>query len=299
MAELMGAVSSGQHDERVAEGRGGAAVTSLEGTSEPGYGAGMLDHRIPAETRRLHALEEFADPASRAALANLGIQPGWRCLELGGGTGSVARWLAARCAPGETVVTDLDTSLLPRDVPNLSVLVHDVTRDGFPDDSFDLVHARLLLEHLPRPEEVLADMVRWTVPGGWVCVEGIRLLVPPGGARNAFHRCMDGVRAVAEGSMRANIRWATALPYFLGQAGLREVDVSCTPGLVGQSGRATRFLQLTVELLGPALTEQGLVHPDDLTACTALLNDGRYTDLACLSVSAWGRKPPATPLPAG
>lgn len=31
----------------------------------------------------------------------------------------MARWFAAQCAPGEVVVTDLDTRLLPRDVPNL------------------------------------------------------------------------------------------------------------------------------------------------------------------------------------
>ena len=44
------------------------------------------------------------------ALHRLGLGPGWRCLEVGAGSGSVARWLAAKVGPeGSVLATDIDT----------------------------------------------------------------------------------------------------------------------------------------------------------------------------------------------
>ncbi|MFD5510019.1 class I SAM-dependent methyltransferase [Streptomyces sp. NPDC127051] len=264
---------------------------SARTSHEPRYGAGLLDHQLPLEARRLRALEDFADPGTRTMLDGRGLAAGRRCLELGAGAGSIARWLATRCAPGEVVATDLDTSLLPTDVPNLAVLHHDAVREDLPAASFDLVHARALLEHLPEREEVLAKMVRWTVPGGWVCVDGMIMLVPPGSARNAYHRCLNGLIALGAGSMRADAGWAIALPRLLADAGLEEVDVQCTPGRVGPGGNADLLLRLTLEQTGTAMVDQGLIQPQDLTDCTRLLDNPRYTDLAFLVVSSWGRRP--------
>ncbi|WP_329460979.1 class I SAM-dependent methyltransferase [Streptomyces sp. NBC_01431] len=261
-------------------------------SNTPAYGAGLLDHHLPLEARRLRALEAFADPGSRAALDSCGLQAGWRCLEVGGGAGSVARWLAGRCAPGEVVATDLDISLLPKNVPNLTVLRHDVVGEDFPEASFDLVHTRALLEHLPEREDVLAKMVRWTAPGRWVCVEGVIVVTSTDGARNACHRCLDALVALAD-SMRADARWATAVPRLLAQAGLEDVGLRCTPGLVGPGGNANALLRLALSLTGPAMVARGFIQPQDLTDCTRLLDNARYTDLAFLSLSAWGRRPPA------
>ena len=56
-------------------------------------------------------------------LQRRGIQPSWRCLELGAGAGSIARWLAARCPNGKVVATDIGTSFLTGlSAPNLQVL---------------------------------------------------------------------------------------------------------------------------------------------------------------------------------
>ena len=38
-------------------------------------------------------------------------------------------------------------------------------------ESFDLVHARLLLVNIPSPEQVVAEMVRLVKPGGWVVTD--------------------------------------------------------------------------------------------------------------------------------
>src|SRR3712207_7018804 len=43
----------------------------------------------------------------------LGVGEGWRCLELGGGNGSIAEWLSARVSPsGSVTAIDIDPVLL-------------------------------------------------------------------------------------------------------------------------------------------------------------------------------------------
>ena len=42
-----------------------------------------------AERERLDALEAAIDPTSRRHLEALGVGPGWTCLEVGGGGGSI------------------------------------------------------------------------------------------------------------------------------------------------------------------------------------------------------------------
>jgi ubiquinone/menaquinone biosynthesis C-methylase UbiE len=43
------------------------------------------------------------------------VQPGWRCLEVGAGRGSMAVWLAQRVGPsGHVVATDVDVGFPTR-----------------------------------------------------------------------------------------------------------------------------------------------------------------------------------------
>ena len=61
------------------------------------------------EQRRLDALARVLDPGTQRVLRERGLAPGWRCLEVGGGSGSVARWLASQVVPGGSVLsTDVD-----------------------------------------------------------------------------------------------------------------------------------------------------------------------------------------------
>jgi trans-aconitate methyltransferase len=43
--------------------------------------------------------------------------------------------------------------------------------DPLPDAAFDLIHARLVLIHVPEREEVLARLVAALKPGGWMVEE--------------------------------------------------------------------------------------------------------------------------------
>jgi SAM-dependent methyltransferase len=106
-------------------------------------------------------------------LEKRGVASGWHCLEVGGGGGSIAVWLSERIGPsGRVVVTDINTRFLESlKQPNLEVLRHNIVTDPLPEGAFDLVHARLVLMHLPVRDSVLARLVAALKPGGWLLDE--------------------------------------------------------------------------------------------------------------------------------
>jgi hypothetical protein len=74
------------------------------------------------ESRRLDLLAERLDPVTKRRIGLLGLAPGVRCLEIGAGRGSVARWLCEHVA-SQGQVTDLETGFLSGlALPNLTVL---------------------------------------------------------------------------------------------------------------------------------------------------------------------------------
>ena len=131
--------------------------------------------REVAEDARLALLEQIFDPLSR--LRRHMVQPGWRCLEVGAGRGSMAVWLAQRVGPsGHVVATDVDVGYLEQlDLPNLEVVQHNILEDPLEllgPGSFDVVCSRLLLFHLVgRQEKAIARMAQCLRPGGWLIDE--------------------------------------------------------------------------------------------------------------------------------
>jgi len=114
------------------------------------------------EEQRLGILESIRDSGTIRRMKELGVCPGWRCLEVGAGRGSIARWLAEQVgSTGHVVATDIDLRFLERiRASNLEVRLHNVCEEDFERSAYDLVHCRALLIHVPRPEEALARMAK-------------------------------------------------------------------------------------------------------------------------------------------
>jgi SAM-dependent methyltransferase len=140
----------------------------------PGYRLAAAG-REASEDSRLGLLEQLYDPASRRRRAI--VQPGWRCLEVAAGRGSMAVWMAEQVGPtGHVVATDIDTRYLQKlDLPNLEVLEHNILEDPLDvlgPGSFDLVCSRLALFHLiGRQEDAIRQMATCLRPGGWLIDE--------------------------------------------------------------------------------------------------------------------------------
>jgi len=106
------------------------------------------------------------------------LRSGLSLLDVGCGPGSITVDLAELVAPGQ--VTGLDRSddvvararalATERGVPNVGFVSGNVYDLDFPDDTFDVVHAHQVLQHLTDPAAALHEMRRVTRPGGIVAV---------------------------------------------------------------------------------------------------------------------------------
>jgi SAM-dependent methyltransferase len=192
----------------------------------------LYDQTWHQERDRIGSLEDLFDASTKHHLDNLGLCPGWTCLEVGCGAGSIASWLADRVGPGGRVVaTDIDTRFVDgRGRDNLEVRRHDLLSDPLEPNAFDLAHVRALLEHLGEERErALRSLVGAVKPGGWVVVEDIdagdirtsvitRYVDPPDAA-DVFEQV---VRAIATFVLKAGSdpTFGRRLPRALKEAGL-------------------------------------------------------------------------------
>jgi SAM-dependent methyltransferase len=136
----------------------------------PGY---AFPHSAGDESRRLELLEQRLDPLTKRRIQRLGVGKGARCLEIGGGRGSITRWLSDVAGPaGRVVATDMQIGFLNEmGASNVEVIRHDVRTGTFPPGSFDLIHTRAVLMHISPSVDLLHRMVTWLAPGGWVVLE--------------------------------------------------------------------------------------------------------------------------------
>ena len=125
------------------------------------------------EKERLERIAALTDPATIRYIEGIGIAEGWRCAEVGAGAGSIARWLANRVGQfGKVEVIDITTEYL-RDLeaPNVEVRQQDIVAKPLDEGAYDLVHAKILLMHLPEREKVLQQFAAALKPGGYLIVE--------------------------------------------------------------------------------------------------------------------------------
>ncbi|WP_433236328.1 class I SAM-dependent methyltransferase [Streptosporangium sp. CA-135522] len=261
------------------------------------YGDGVFNHAVLTEDERLSALTQELDPASFGRLGSLPFRSDWRCLELGAGTGTVARWLADRCPQGSVIATDLDLQLVQsrhEEQANLSWLHHDLTRDDFPPGSFDLIHARYLFCHLRSREHDLSRVLGWLAPGGWLLLEEPASFPIESSLHDAYRQTSMGVFTTLAERIGTDCRWPRTLHEHLNRAGFTEVEVDVTYSVVGGGRPMSRFWELTVDQLAPDLREvEGITSPM-ITETLARLRDPEFRDLGMATIAAWGRRPGST-----
>lgn len=253
-------------------------------------------HSHADERARLAALERGGDASTVACLRAIGVDKGWRCLEIGAGAGSITRWLCDRVGPeGHVVATDLETSFLSElDASNLEIRRHDVRSDALEEQAFDLVYSRKVLEHLPEYRAVLQKMVAATRPGGWLLAEGADLVSIFAAAcsdlpffRRAYRAFID---TMAEAGYQPDI--GLHLAAHLMDAGLRGVQVRGRAGeWTGAGEQPSVFLQ-TFERIRERVIEQGRLSPEEADRLLAELRSPDFGAVTAMHFAAWGRKPP-------
>ena len=248
-------------------------------------------HSAADESRRLELFEQRLDPLTIRRVERLAIGRGARCLEIGGGRGSITRWLSERVgAEGHVTATDLQLGFLESiDAPNVEVLQHDLRTDTFAEHSFDLVHARAVLMHIPDDLEILRKMVSWLVPGGWLLLEE-----PDFGL---WSEDADPVWSTHPAAWHAtfpsgSLSRGRSLLSEVHQLGLVDVGADAEVDIVQAGTPLAEFYRLSMAAIGPAAVAAGALTPEQAGALTE--RPTRPDFLACgfVHIGVWGRRPP-------
>jgi SAM-dependent methyltransferase len=256
-----------------------------------------LDNAGKQASARFDALAAMYDPVTIRHLENCGVSPGWHCLEVGGGGGSIAAWLAARVGPaGRVVVTDIDPRFLePRQVPNLEVRRHDIVNDPLPEAAFDLVHSRLVLLHLPEREKALARMVAALKPGGWLVDEEFDASsMPPNPAVNpgeVLLKTLVASRRVMQDRGADDRVFARQLFSRLRAHGLVNVAAETHSFMWDFGSPGASLLRANFEQLHTSMIDAGYITEEEFNQDLARLDDPSFMMPSPIMWTVWGRRP--------
>lgn len=259
----------------------------------------MLNTAADDERVRLGAVQADLDPGTIRHLEGLGVTKGWRCLEVGGGAGSIAAWLSERVgATGKVVATDIEPLhlvALARERTNVEALRHDILKDSFPAASFDLVHARWLLHHLADPKRAIASMVGALEPGGWLLAEEVDLtsvradLSTPPERADLVRRFVDALRAILV-KRSGSYDYGRQLFADVRASGLADVRAEgrCSVGFPGNPFNTN--WHYTIKILRGPLVATRMLTERDAEELLAMSNDASCTLMGYTTMAVWGRK---------
>jgi len=266
------------------------------GSPEPGEY--LLENRAPEAGARFEALSELFDGSTFAHLVRLGVQAGWRCWEVGAGGPSVPRWLGSRVSPGGTVVaTDIDVSWAQAAAGDaVEVRRQDVSRDDPPEGPFDLVHARLVLVHVPERDAALRAMAGALRTGGWLLVEEADPMLQPLSCPDAYgpdeelaNRLRQGFRELMA-ERGVDLAYGRTLPRRLRQAGL--IEVAADGYFPVALPACARLETATIGLIRAQLVEHGIATDAEIDRHLDNVAAGRLDLAQPPMISAWGRRGP-------
>lgn len=263
---------------REENGLGGRPVETMTKTPEalrPIASPGLDEE---TELRRRELLERHADPTTIRRLEATGVGPGWRCLELDGGAGSIARWLRARVgAAGEVRDLDLATALRALDGEPAPV----------PFPQFDLVHTRCVLMHARDRSAALERIASWLRPGGWLVSEELDSM--------AIVSDADPERAALLAACQralpdVDFECGRALGEELKAAGFVDVIADFCLDVVEGGTRLAAWERQSIEAIRARVLDAGTATPEQIEAHLARLDDPGYCALGFTWVGAFGRR---------
>jgi ubiquinone/menaquinone biosynthesis C-methylase UbiE len=186
------------------------------------------------EYQRLRRQAETFESVTARLFRSIGLQPGWRCLDLGCGPGETMRMMGEIVGPsGEVTGLDRDAEAGRKAIERLRAtgtsryrfIEADMeTTDEVSGGLFDLTFARLSLLYSRDPVAVLRRMHRWTKPGGCVAVQDLYArtinLYPK------LEACSELTRVILETCERSgqDMEFAFKLPIYFVEAGIGVPD---------------------------------------------------------------------------
>ncbi|MFE4260537.1 class I SAM-dependent methyltransferase [Streptomyces sp. NPDC056883] len=271
------------------------------GPQGPGrYGERVFRPEAGGEGDRIDLGSLTYDATTMSRLRRLGVGPGWTCLDLGAGTGTVARRLLEEAGVAEVVAVDRDVRFLAaHPVPGLTPLQADITADGFspglfPDlapGRFRLVHARFLLMHLPDRPRLISRFVDLLAPGGVLVISDAVDLTTESAPLTPYTAAMRAMWRGLRDGIGTDVSQVVHHPELLEAAGLESVaaEIHVPPLLPGSA--ISRFWADTWDRARADMLATGLLDEDRLDEALRLLDSPGYAGLSPGMLTAWGWKP--------
>ena len=254
-----------------------------------------------AGAERLRLLNRVKWPTTESLLKAAGLRAGMSCLDVGCGSGDVTLKIAALVGAEANVVG------VDRDQTILRFARQEAERQGLPvtfrrldtkelaeESAYDLVFARYLLSHLPRPQRAVEAMVRAVRPGGRLVLEDVffpgHVCYP---ANAAFDRYLELYLAVVSSKEGGDAAIGVRLLEMALEAGLVEVRV----GLVVptfRDGESKQVARVTMEHIREAAVGAGLVSGREVDKLVAELGRLAEDERTLMSIAptfqVWGRR---------
>jgi SAM-dependent methyltransferase len=268
------------------------AETSLPPKSE-GY---VFDNKAQEARRRFAGLSAVFDPGTFRLLIERGVAARWHCLEVGTGSGSVAAWIA-ECVglSGYVLATDTDPRFAEElHRPNIEVRRHDITVDPLPGAAFDLVHARLVLIHLPMRDAVLTRMTAALKPGGWLLIEDFDARAmsadPNIDPAERVLKSREAMMRVME-SKGVDLRCGRRIAAKMRGEGLVEIGAEARVFRWEGGSPGARIDSANLQQMRAPILASGLVNEAELEADLARLDDPQFAYPSPVMWASWGRRP--------
>jgi SAM-dependent methyltransferase len=263
-------------------------------------GAGYFASRADAhdELARLRLLEDECDPHTFGYLDAIGVDAGWRCLDVGAGAGSLVRWLAERVGPtGHVVAADIDPRFLgDLREPNVEVRRCDITSDAVEQNYYDIIHSRFLLMHMKDPPDVLRRMIGALRPGGWLIAgepdnDVAGSADPAHPLSGLFDTCYRRRIDFASMARITDFRFGKVLPVCMQAVGLVEMGNEGFVRIFRGGDPFARMWIKTWERIDEAVIANGVLSDWEVAEMRHAYEDPTFTFRAQLTQSVWGRKP--------
>jgi hypothetical protein len=227
---------------------------------------------------------------------------GKRCLEVGVGLSThLVEWMTEGVgSKGFVWATDINPPRMPDRPPNLRILKHDITTDEHLDGGWDLIHARLVLGHIPQRRDVLARLVALLKPGGWILVEDFSpmpehmVMCAPSMEDSAlYHRVQGVLTHHVFGGAGVDPTWGRQIHGAMRDMGLADIQTAIHSEAWEGDGDDGGCLMVAgiIEQLRPQLLATGQVTEADLNRVNQLLDDPDFVLAGHLMFSTSGRKP--------
>ncbi|MGI5353709.1 class I SAM-dependent methyltransferase [Streptomyces sp. CA-252508] len=261
-------------------------------TAEGRYGEAVFPPERAGEDERIDLGALAYDETTLARLERLGAGPGWHCLEVGAGTGTVAHRLLDRTGVESVLAVDRDVRFLSaRPAPGLTVMEADITGPDFDPGRFQLVHARFVLMHLPARRELLAGLAGLLAPGGVLVLGDAVDLTSAVAADTPYTRTMRAMWQGLKDTIGTDVTWVPEYPRLLREAGLTSVaaEMYVPPLLPGSA--ISRFWADTWSRARESMTATGLVDDATVTEAIRCLESPDCAELSPGLITAWGRRP--------